>query len=115
MRLNKEIDDILWKVNKILDIARSDSDQTNRERLLQIDGIALDLLPKLVSIQEYANARACEASESKYIPDAEEIKALRARTGAMIGDCKSALVVANGNVEDAVNVIRKMGLAKSCI
>jgi len=39
------------------------------------------------------------------------VKALREKTGAGMVDCKSALVEADGNVEQAVEVLRKKGMA----
>src|SRR5690349_16741739 len=43
--------------------------------------------------------------------DAKMVKELRDKTGAPFGDCKNALVEANGNVEQAVVVLRKKGIA----
>ena len=40
------------------------------------------------------------------------VKSLRQRTGAGIGDCKKALVEAEGDEEKAVELIQKKGLAK---
>lgn len=42
---------------------------------------------------------------------AEDIKNLREITGAGIMDCKEALKEANGNVDEAMKVLRKKGLA----
>lgn len=39
------------------------------------------------------------------------VKELREKTGAGFGDCKAALAEANGDVEEAVKVLRKKGLA----
>ncbi len=44
---------------------------------------------------------------------AQLIKELRDRTGAPIGDCKKALDEHNGDVEAAVEQLRKQGLAKA--
>ncbi len=41
------------------------------------------------------------------------IKALRDKTGAGFGDCKIALVEAEGNEEKAIEVLRKRGLAQA--
>jgi elongation factor Ts len=41
------------------------------------------------------------------------IKALRDKTGAGFGDCKVALVEAEGNEEKAIEVLRKRGLAQA--
>ncbi len=43
----------------------------------------------------------------------EQIKELRAATGAGIMDCKNALVKANGDFDKAVEILRKKGLAKA--
>jgi elongation factor Ts len=40
-----------------------------------------------------------------------DVKILRERTGAGMMDCKKALVECNGNVEDAIDLLRKKGLA----
>lgn len=45
--------------------------------------------------------------------DMKQVKELRDRTGAGLNDCRSALVEANGDMEAAVGVILKKGLAKS--
>ena len=42
---------------------------------------------------------------------ASDIKALRDRTGAGMMDCKKALVECDGNVENAIDWLRKKGLA----
>ena len=39
------------------------------------------------------------------------VKALREKTGAGMVDCKSALVEADGNIEQAVEILRKKGMA----
>ena len=41
------------------------------------------------------------------------IKELRERTGVGMSDCKSALVEANGDMEGAIDLLRKKGLAKA--
>lgn len=41
----------------------------------------------------------------------EEIKKLRAMTGAGLGDCKKALAESNGDIEAAIEIIRKRGQA----
>ncbi|MDR0581025.1 MAG: translation elongation factor Ts, partial [Holosporaceae bacterium] len=42
---------------------------------------------------------------------ASDVKVLRDRTCAGMMDCKKALVECNGNVEDAIDWLRKKGLA----
>ncbi|MGE5360838.1 MAG: translation elongation factor Ts [Bacteroidales bacterium] len=44
---------------------------------------------------------------------AEQVKALRDKTGAGFGECKAALAEANGNLDDAVTILRKRGLAQA--
>ncbi|MEO8449629.1 MAG: translation elongation factor Ts [Gemmatimonadota bacterium] len=43
----------------------------------------------------------------------KDISELRARTGAGIGDCKAALQEADGDMEKAVDILRKKGIAKA--
>ncbi|HET9742752.1 MAG TPA: translation elongation factor Ts [Terriglobales bacterium] len=43
--------------------------------------------------------------------DAKLVKELRDKTSAPFGDCKNALVEANGNIEQAVIILRKRGVA----
>jgi elongation factor Ts len=45
--------------------------------------------------------------------DMRQVKELRDRTGAGLNDCRSAMVEANGDMEAAVGIILKKGLAKS--
>jgi elongation factor Ts len=45
--------------------------------------------------------------------DASIVKDLRSRTGAGIMDCKEALLDSDGNVEKAVDLLRKKGIAKA--
>lgn len=42
---------------------------------------------------------------------AEQVKALRERTGAGMMECKSALTESGGNIEEAITILRKRGLA----
>jgi elongation factor Ts len=50
------------------------------------------------------------ATPEKSIP-AQLVKELRDRTGAGFGDCRNALVEAAGNIDQAINVLRKRGQA----
>jgi elongation factor Ts len=43
----------------------------------------------------------------------EDVKKLREKTGAGIVDCKKALEEAKGNMEEAVDILRKKGLAQA--
>ncbi len=43
----------------------------------------------------------------------EKLKELREKTGAGIGDCKKALDEAQGDIEKAVEILRKKGIAKA--
>jgi elongation factor Ts len=45
--------------------------------------------------------------------DLEMVRDLRERTGAGIVDCKNALIETNGNIEQAVDLLRKKGLAQA--
>jgi len=47
------------------------------------------------------------------IVDAKEVKILREKTGAGIMDCKEALTIAEGDMDSAVEVLRKKGIAKA--
>ena len=44
---------------------------------------------------------------------AEQVKQLRDKTGAGMMECKAALTEANGNMEEAVTILRKRGLAQA--
>lgn len=44
-------------------------------------------------------------------PSAQLVKELRERTGAGFSDCRAALIESGGNVEQAINVLRKKGQA----
>ncbi len=44
---------------------------------------------------------------------AAQVKALRDKTGAGMMDCKAALTEANGDLEEAVTILRKRGQAKA--
>jgi elongation factor Ts len=44
---------------------------------------------------------------------AEQVKALRERTGAGFMECKAALAEAGGNTDEAVTILRKRGLAQA--
>ena len=45
------------------------------------------------------------------MPDAQLVKELRARTGAGVMDCQAALQAAPGGLDDAIEYLRKKGLA----
>jgi elongation factor Ts len=44
---------------------------------------------------------------------AEQVKALRDKTGAGMMECKAALTEANGNLDEAITLLRKRGLAQA--
>lgn len=44
---------------------------------------------------------------------AKDVKELRERTGLGMMDCKKALTECNGNMEEAITLLRKKGMAKS--
>lgn len=45
--------------------------------------------------------------------DLDNIRELRARTGAGVVDCKEALLEAEGDINNAIDVLRKRGIAKA--
>jgi len=47
------------------------------------------------------------------VSELEAIKELRARTGAGMMDCKKALLEADGDIQKAIDVLRKKGVAKA--
>jgi len=53
-----------------------------------------------------------EAAEKMEIPSGA-IKELRQRTGVGVMDCKKALMECKGNVDEAIDFLRKKGLAKA--
>src|SRR6187401_3137537 len=46
-------------------------------------------------------------------PSMQQVKELRDRTAAGLNDCRSAIAEADGDLEKAVEIIQKKGLAKS--
>jgi elongation factor Ts len=44
---------------------------------------------------------------------AQMVKELRDRTGVGMGDCKNALVETDGDIEAAIEILRKKGIAKA--
>ena len=44
---------------------------------------------------------------------AEQVKELRERTGAGVMDCKKVLVETDGNIDEAIELLREKGLAKA--
>jgi elongation factor Ts len=44
---------------------------------------------------------------------ADQVKILRDKTGAGFGECKTALTEAGGNIDEAVTILRKRGLAQA--
>jgi elongation factor Ts len=47
-----------------------------------------------------------------YTPTLEQVKELRAATGVGFNDCREALIEAKGNIEKAIEYLRKKGVAK---
>lgn len=45
--------------------------------------------------------------------DSKLVMELRSRTGVGIGKCKEALVLAEGNIENAIDILRKKGMASA--
>ena len=44
---------------------------------------------------------------------ATDVKDLRDRTGAGMMDCKTALTEANGDIDKAITILRKKGMAQA--
>ena len=44
---------------------------------------------------------------------AQDVKALREKTGAGMMDCKKALQESNGNMDDAITWLREKGISKA--
>jgi elongation factor Ts len=44
---------------------------------------------------------------------ADQVKQLRDKTGAGMMECKAALDEANGDIEEAITILRKRGLAQA--
>jgi len=42
---------------------------------------------------------------------AQDVKELREKTGVVMMDCKKALTESNGNMEEAIKILREKGLA----
>jgi elongation factor Ts len=53
-------------------------------------------------------ATVAESGKGKNIP-AQLVKELRDKTGAGFADCRAALIEANGDIEQAVSILRKKG------
>jgi elongation factor Ts len=51
--------------------------------------------------------------EAQMTITAEQVKALREKTGAGFMECKAALTESGGNVEEATTILRKRGLAQA--
>src|ERR1700683_4533277 len=50
-------------------------------------------------------------STTPFQPSAQQVKELRERTGAGFSACRDALVEAKGDIEQAINLLRKKGQA----
>ena len=48
-----------------------------------------------------------------YKPSAKDVQELRLRTGAGMMDCRNALTAANGDINLAIENLRKSGIAKA--
>src|SRR5712664_4351059 len=73
--------------------------------------LGADDCAQLVKIADEGMNRAMtNPSDPVNIP-AQLVKELRERTGAGFSDCRSALVEASGNIEGAIDVLRKKGQA----
>ena len=54
----------------------------------------------------------CQEKKNKMTIDAKLVKNLREKTGAGMMDCKKALVDSNGDINKAIDNLRKSGIAK---
>jgi hypothetical protein len=77
--------------------------------------VTLSRRPVITGRRFFCTPRPRRAPIGEDIMDitAEQVKALRDKTGAGMMECKSALQEANGDVEEAVTVLRKRGLAQA--
>jgi elongation factor Ts len=74
-------------------------------------GLCVDDCAQLAKIaDEGMNIAMTNPSDPVNIP-AQVVKELRERTGAGFADCRSALVESRGNIEGAIDVLRKKGQA----
>ena len=57
--------------------------------------------------------RSTDGVQTTMAITAEQVKQLRDKTGAGMMECKAALTEANGNMEEAITLLRKRGLAQA--
>src|SRR6266436_6442009 len=74
-------------------------------------GLWVDDCAQLVKIADEGMNRAMTNPSDPVNVPAQMVKELRERTGAGFADCRSALVEAGGNIEAAIDVLRKKGQA----
>ena len=58
-------------------------------------------------------SRVTTMTMTEYKPSAKDVQELRQRTGAGMMDCRNALTAANGDMNLAVENLRKSGIAKA--
>ena len=64
-------------------------------------------------LQKFKKSHQIKRSPAMSSVDAKLVKSLRDRTGAGMMDCKKALVESNGDLDSAVDFLRKSGIAKA--
>src|ERR1700687_448233 len=74
-------------------------------------GLWADDCAQLAKIADEGMNRAMTNPDEPVNISAQMVKELRERTGAGYADCRSALVESRGNIEDAIDVLRKKGQA----
>jgi elongation factor Ts len=75
-----------------------------------LQGLVAAIIPLIKIAFEGIHTAMTNPSDPVNIP-AQVVKELRERTGAGFSDCRSALVEARGNIEGAIDVLRKKGQA----
>jgi elongation factor Ts len=71
------------------------------------------LLREALKIGEMGREKEREMTTVSEKIDAKQVKQLRDMTGAPMGDCKKALEESKGDIEEAVVVLRKRGMASA--
>src|SRR5262245_59215702 len=72
-----------------------------------------ELVNQLSHVSNSLTLQLSNSPTSTMAISASDVKKLRDQTGAGMMDCKNALEEANGNVEEAVTILRKKGLASA--
>ena len=79
----------------------------------ELDNLYYECKPTSVSISNFVFCPYCGTRlVEPYEPTSEESKLLRDQTGASIVTCKAALMWSNGDMEQAKERIREIGIVK---